>query len=164
MRVSVSADDNKGLDSVVSPHFGRCPYFVLVDIEGHEVEALQGMYTLFRHSFPCKVFMEVHPQYYSKKHDLEPVLKKVLSFGFTTKYVISAGVSHPQKFMTMSYEPRAVYDCGRFDRGVYDDFRDGDMLEVACHQYREYFDDRMRERSGEEYTDKIVRSILLERS
>ena len=27
MRIAVSADDNNGLDSVVSPHFGRCPYY-----------------------------------------------------------------------------------------------------------------------------------------
>ena len=38
MRVAVSADDNNGLDSVVSPHFGRCPYYVLVDLEGQEVK------------------------------------------------------------------------------------------------------------------------------
>ena len=37
MRVAISADDNKGLDSVVSPHFGRCPYYVLVDLEDREV-------------------------------------------------------------------------------------------------------------------------------
>jgi predicted Fe-Mo cluster-binding NifX family protein len=37
MRVAVSADDRNGLDSVVSPHFGRCPCYVLVDLEGREV-------------------------------------------------------------------------------------------------------------------------------
>jgi predicted Fe-Mo cluster-binding NifX family protein len=36
-RIAVSADDNNGLDSVVSPHFGRCPYYVLVDLDGREV-------------------------------------------------------------------------------------------------------------------------------
>ncbi len=137
--------------------------FIRMDIEGHEVEALKGMYSLFRHPFPCKIFMEVHPQFYSEEHSLEAVLKKILSFGFTTKYVISAGVPHPRMFTDMGYEPRIVYDCGRFARGVYDDFLDRDMLKVTCHQHREYFDDRMRARSGEEYTDKIVRAVLLER-
>lgn len=37
MRVAVSADDRNGLDSVVSPHFGRCPYFVLVDLDSRQV-------------------------------------------------------------------------------------------------------------------------------
>jgi len=40
MRVAVSVDNNNGLDSVVSPHFGRCPYFVLVDLEGQEVKGV----------------------------------------------------------------------------------------------------------------------------
>lgn len=33
MRIAVSADSDRGLDSTVSPHFGRCPYFVLADVE-----------------------------------------------------------------------------------------------------------------------------------
>ncbi len=37
MRIAVSADTKNGLDSVVSPHFGRCPYFVLVDLDDHDV-------------------------------------------------------------------------------------------------------------------------------
>ena len=38
MRIAVSADNKNGLDSVVSPHFGRCPHFVLVDLVDHEVK------------------------------------------------------------------------------------------------------------------------------
>jgi predicted Fe-Mo cluster-binding NifX family protein len=37
VRIAVSADNNLGLDSVVSPHYGRCPHFVLVDLEGKAV-------------------------------------------------------------------------------------------------------------------------------
>jgi len=43
MRVAISADDNKGLDSVVSPHFGRCPYYVLVDLEDREVRQVSAV-------------------------------------------------------------------------------------------------------------------------
>jgi predicted Fe-Mo cluster-binding NifX family protein len=43
MRIAVSADNDNGLDSVVSPHFGRCPYFVLVDIEGQDVTAISAV-------------------------------------------------------------------------------------------------------------------------
>jgi len=41
MRVAVSADDSNGLGSVVSPHFGRCPYYALVDLDGREVRSVQ---------------------------------------------------------------------------------------------------------------------------
>jgi hypothetical protein len=41
MRIAVSADNRQGLDSVVRPHFGRCPYYVLVDVVGHEVTGVQ---------------------------------------------------------------------------------------------------------------------------
>jgi predicted Fe-Mo cluster-binding NifX family protein len=43
MRVAVSADDGNGLDGVVSPHFGRCPYFVLVDLEERQVTAVESI-------------------------------------------------------------------------------------------------------------------------
>jgi predicted Fe-Mo cluster-binding NifX family protein len=41
MRVAVSADSKNGLDSVISPHFGRCPHFVLVDLDGSEVKQVR---------------------------------------------------------------------------------------------------------------------------
>jgi len=36
-RIAVSANENNGLDSTVSSHFGRCPYFVLVDLQDGEI-------------------------------------------------------------------------------------------------------------------------------
>ncbi len=41
MRIAVSADTKNGLDSIVSSHFGRCPYFVLVDLEGRQVTGIR---------------------------------------------------------------------------------------------------------------------------
>ncbi len=41
MRFAISTDDNKGLESFVSQHFGRCPYFVLVDLENEAVEEVK---------------------------------------------------------------------------------------------------------------------------
>jgi len=43
MRIAVSADTKNGLDSVVSPHFGRCPHFVLVDVDEHDVKDVRAV-------------------------------------------------------------------------------------------------------------------------
>lgn len=37
MKVAVSADTRQGLQSAVSGHFGKCPHFVLVDMDGDTV-------------------------------------------------------------------------------------------------------------------------------
>ena len=42
MKIAVSANENTGLDSAIGAHFGRCPYFVLIDVdEFGKVEAVQ---------------------------------------------------------------------------------------------------------------------------
>ena len=41
MRSAISADNKNGLDSVVSPHFGRCPHFVLVDLKDRDVSQVR---------------------------------------------------------------------------------------------------------------------------
>lgn len=63
MRIAVSADNKNGLDSVVSPHFGRCPFFVLVDLEDSavvEVRELENPY--YAHHQPGQVPAFIHEQ------------------------------------------------------------------------------------------------------
>lgn len=63
MRVAISADNDNGLDSVVSPHFGRCPYYVLADLEGQEVKAVQSVANPFYgHHQPGQVPTFIHSQ------------------------------------------------------------------------------------------------------
>jgi predicted Fe-Mo cluster-binding NifX family protein len=49
MRVAVSADNRNGLESVVSPHFGRCLCYVLVDLEGREVRQVDTVENPYYH-------------------------------------------------------------------------------------------------------------------
>ena len=41
MRIAVSTETNAGLDAPVAGHFGRCPFFTLVDLEGEHIEAVE---------------------------------------------------------------------------------------------------------------------------
>ena len=41
MRIAVSVDGDEGLDSVVAQHFGRCPFFVIVDADDGKVQGSQ---------------------------------------------------------------------------------------------------------------------------
>ena len=56
MRIAVSTDNKNGLDSVVSPHFGRCPYFVLVDLDGSQVQGVREVDNPYNGDHqPCQV-------------------------------------------------------------------------------------------------------------
>ncbi|MFL7890729.1 MAG: NifB/NifX family molybdenum-iron cluster-binding protein, partial [Anaerolineales bacterium] len=41
MKIAVSVETNDELESVVAHHFGRCPFFALVDVEGNEFKAVK---------------------------------------------------------------------------------------------------------------------------
>jgi predicted Fe-Mo cluster-binding NifX family protein len=41
MRIAISLQTNDGINSAVSTHFGRCPFFALVDMEGNEVQVIE---------------------------------------------------------------------------------------------------------------------------
>ena len=43
MKIVFTADEPKGLESAISYHFGHCPYFVVVDIEGDEIVRVQSI-------------------------------------------------------------------------------------------------------------------------
>ena len=47
MRIALSAETNNGLDSTTSQHFGRCPYFIFVDLDGNNVKGVSGVVNPF---------------------------------------------------------------------------------------------------------------------
>lgn len=53
MRVAIAAENNNGLDSPVSLHFGHAACFVLVDIEGGEIKSISTVANPFCGSHGC---------------------------------------------------------------------------------------------------------------
>ncbi len=47
MKIAVPSSDDSGLDSTVFLHFGRCPFYTLVDTESGDVEILRNDSTHF---------------------------------------------------------------------------------------------------------------------
>ena len=41
MRIAVSVEINNELESVVAHHFGRCPYFAIVDLEDRDIKSVE---------------------------------------------------------------------------------------------------------------------------
>ena len=43
MRIAVTSESNIGLASPTSHHFGRCPYYVFVDVEDNEIKSVHAI-------------------------------------------------------------------------------------------------------------------------
>ena len=43
MKVALATDDDRGLEAVLSHHFGRCPYYVLVDIQDNKIKEVSSV-------------------------------------------------------------------------------------------------------------------------
>lgn len=63
MRIAVSTETNGGLDAPVAGHFGRCPFFTLIELEGEQVQAVKVLANpFFPNHEPGQVPAFVHSQ------------------------------------------------------------------------------------------------------
>jgi len=129
------------------------PNFIKMDIEGHEVEALEGGYELFKNDFPCKILMEVHPQFLDGKR-FEKIIRKYLELKFDYKFVISAATPQPDKFKERGYKPIKTFSGG-WPRGLYDNISNDDAIFLSCYPHTQKIRNSI--------SPKICRSVMLER-
>ena len=133
---------------------GVCPNFIKMDLEGHEVEVIEGGMKSLEKTRSCKILLEVHPQFYNKERDFSKTIRDLVSIGFSVKYLISAGVARPKEIKDKGYKPFKVFKCGRFKRGIYKNIEINDAIEFSTKLYRS---------SNNEKDKKIIRAIMLKK-
>jgi FkbM family methyltransferase len=134
----------------------RLPDLIKMDVEGHEVEILEGGFDLFsQQDFPCKIVMELHPTLYSSEQKMEQRVRAYLGIGFQIKYVVSAGVPVPDKFGEWGYTPVATF---RDKRGVYEGFSVDHAIQACCYRHQQWMPGKKR------YSPKIARYLMIERA
>jgi len=133
------------------------PNFIKMDVEGHEVEIINGGMRSLGATKKCKILLEVHPQFYSDGKDFAKTLRELIKIGFKIKYVISAGVTQPDLFKQKKYEPYKVIQAKEFERGIYKNISQDDAINFSTNKHKQYIS------SLNKYSEKIVRAIMLEK-
>lgn len=136
----------------------RFPNFIKMDVEGHEVQILNGALNYFKENEGnIKILMEVHPTYYNETNmNLAVVLQKYFDIGFKTKYVISTPVAIPRLFKEAGYSPTNVQITDRASRGLYVGIPNKDVIRFACYENEEMSVTKRK------MSKKIVRAIMIE--
>lgn len=131
------------------------PELIKMDLEGGEVGVFAGMYGMIKaKDFPCKIIMELHPQFYPKEKGLEYWMKKFFKVGFKVKLVISAAVPQPDLFIKWGYKPIRVIR----GKGFYNKFKESHAIIAACRVNKQWMERKKR------FSPKIARYIFIERS
>jgi predicted Fe-Mo cluster-binding NifX family protein len=42
-RIAIACEDNQGLNGQISQHFGRCPFYLIVDVEDDEIRKAESI-------------------------------------------------------------------------------------------------------------------------
>ena len=62
-RIALACEDNQGLDSQISQHFGRCPYYLILDVDGEEIKKSETVSNPYYHNhIPGVVPKFIHEQ------------------------------------------------------------------------------------------------------
>jgi len=62
-RIALACEDNQGLNGQLSQHFGRCPYYLIIDVEGQEIKKTDSVNNPYYHSHvPGKVPQFINEQ------------------------------------------------------------------------------------------------------
>ena len=125
-----------------------------MDLEGHEIEVIEGGMESFKKTPSCRILLEVHPQYYNKERDFSKTLRSLVDIGFSIKYLNSARVDRPKEIKDKGYKPFKVFKCGRFQRGIYQDVALEDAINFSTKEYK---------LTDKNIYTKIVRAIMLEK-
>ena len=148
------------------------PDFIKMDIEGAEVEAIEGMLkTLEKKRGVVKILMETHSMYYNPEDSLKQQLIKLFEIGFRTKYLITAGIPRPSFFASRGYKPYKVYNSGYWTRGVYKGVSNEDVLESVRNIHAEVIKKSFKRcltrpwqlLNRTDLSRKIVRGLFLEK-
>lgn len=105
------------------------PNFIRMDIEGHEVEVLEGMIPMLASSGKLNILFETHSVYYDKQK-FKSILNEFFNYGFKPKILVSAGEIQPPLFRDLKLEPNYYVESDNLTRGCYLNVDNDDAIDL----------------------------------
>ena len=114
--------------------FGK-PDLIRMDVEGHEVEVLNGMIESIKNNeINPMIIFETHLTRYNKDHDMESTLKSLFTYGYRTKFLASSSERKTNIINKMEYKKSDPIKTDGVIRRIYEDINDDDAIELICHK------------------------------
>ena len=107
---------------------------IRMDVEGHEVEVLNGMLESVRSgALRPTIIFETHLSRYGKEHDMEAVLKAYFSEGYTTRYLASSYEGGTKIIESCGYTGSDPIPTDGVNRKIFENIKDQDAIGFICN-------------------------------
>lgn len=109
------------------------PDLIRMDVEGHEVEVIDGMIDAIDHEgIKPSIIFETHLTRYTEDHDFAKVLQKLFERGYKTKIVSSSSERGTQVINQLGYKSYRSVASDNVVRDLYKDIKDEDAVNLIC--------------------------------
>ena len=108
---------------------------IRMDVEGHEVEILDGMIPFIKKSKskPMIVF-ETHLSRYSKNHNFENTLKNLFKLGYHFKIVGSSSKRGTKLIEQKGYASKEIIKSDDEERAIFLNISNSDAIDLVCYK------------------------------
>jgi FkbM family methyltransferase len=111
------------------------PDLIRMDVEGHEVEVVQGMIEdVEAQRIAPKIILEVHRNRYSDTHDFATMLRRMFAAGYRTQFVGSSQASGTEQIGSLGYHPIESMKTDFMERSIFGQIKDEDAIELVCNR------------------------------
>lgn len=109
------------------------PDLLRMDIEGHEVEVIQGMVEgVARGRMRPMVLFETHRRAYTVEHDMEAALRTLFKLGYRVRMVSSSGPQGTARIDALGYRKLREFPTDFTTRALYEDVSNEHAVDLIC--------------------------------
>ncbi len=124
------------VDTVTVPELAErfgAPDLIRMDVEGHEVEVLNGMLEAIKKGAMAPlVIFESHLSRYRQGHDMAATLKNLFSLGYRVPLVSSSSDKGTARLTALGYRPGVRIATDGIHRTLFSDIKAEDAIRVIC--------------------------------
>ena len=109
------------------------PDLIRMDVEGHEVEVLNGMLeAVERGEMAPMILFETHRRKYGPDHDLVAPLRRLFACGYRARYIGSSSRDGTGIVEGLGYRGGPPIKTDFMERVIFENIRDDDLIDLVC--------------------------------
>jgi len=121
-------------DTVPGIMAGRPLDLIRMDVEGHEVEVINGLLPAIEaDEMKPMIIFETHLSRYGDDHDMSEPLCRLFKAGYETRYVGSSSETGTKKLVDRGYKPIETLRSDDVERGIFENIQDQDTIDMICN-------------------------------